>query len=154
MGGMGATFWIKSLPQLSTSMLVMTCLEIFSNDMFIMNSMKKKTFQKGFSVTFLFTSCPIAPRFFFKVEFITSIRMEELQEFQHTYFSVHLYIWMQHCCPPATNGAEFWIICKRPAFLSSFSRLQEIQNKPPWCWDAAYVTAGYRWKEKYYTSPL
>ena len=28
------------------------------------------------------------------------------------------------------------------AFLSSFSRLQVIQNKGPWCSAAAYVTAG------------
>ena len=29
------------------------------------------------------------------------------------------------------DGAEFWINCKRPAFLSSFSRLQVIQNSAP-----------------------
>ena len=40
---------------------------------------------------------------------------------------------MQHWRRPATDGAEFWISCKRPAFLSSFSRLQVIQNKRPWC---------------------
>ena len=28
---------------------------------------------------------------------------------------------MQHWRPPATDGAEFWISCKRPAILSSFS---------------------------------
>ena len=32
--------------------------------------------------------------------------------------------------------------CNRPAFLSSFSRLQVIQNKRPWWSAAAYVTAG------------
>ena len=42
-----------------------------------------------------------------------------------------------------TEGAEFWITCKQLAFLSSFSRLQVIQNKHPWCSAAAYVTAGY-----------
>ena len=51
---------------------------------------------------------------------------------------------MQHWRRPATDGAEFWISCKRPAFLSSFSRLQVIQNKRPWCSAAAYVTAGYQ----------
>ena len=50
---------------------------------------------------------------------------------------------MQHCRIPATEGVEFWISCKRPAFLSSFGLLQVIQNKHPWCWDVAYVTAGY-----------
>ena len=29
------------------------------------------------------------------------------------------------------DGAEFWISCKRPAFLSSFSRLQVVQNSAP-----------------------
>ena len=52
---------------------------------------------------------------------------------------------MQHWCRPATDGAEFWISCKRPAFLSSFSRLQVIQNKCPRCSAAVYVTAGYIW---------
>ena len=32
--------------------------------------------------------------------------------------------------------------CKRPAFLRTFSRLQMIQNKRPWCRGAAYVEAG------------
>ena len=32
---------------------------------------------------------------------------------------------------------------KRPAFLSSFSRSQVIQNKRPWCWAATFVTAGF-----------
>ena len=49
---------------------------------------------------------------------------------------------MQHCRIKATDGVEFWISCKRPAFLSSFGLLQVIQNKRPWCWNAAYVTAG------------
>ena len=31
----------------------------------------------------------------------------------------------------ATEGAEFWISCKGPAFLSNFSRLQPIQNWAP-----------------------
>ena len=29
------------------------------------------------------------------------------------------------------DGTEFWISCKRPAFLSSFSRFQVIQNSAP-----------------------
>ena len=37
-------------------------------------------------------------------------------------------IWMQHCPIPATDGVEFWINCKRPAYLSCFSPLQVIQN--------------------------
>ena len=49
---------------------------------------------------------------------------------------------MQHWRCPATDDAEFWISCKQPAFLSSFSRLQVIQNKHP-CSVAVYVTAGY-----------
>ena len=49
---------------------------------------------------------------------------------------------MSHWRRRTTKGAEFWISCKRPAFLSSFSRLQVIQNKRPWCSAAAYVTAG------------
>ena len=35
----------------------------------------------------------------------------------------------------------FWITCKQLAFLISFSCLQVIQNKHPWCSAAAYVTA-------------
>ena len=50
---------------------------------------------------------------------------------------------MQHWRPKATDGAKFWISCKRPAFLSTSSRLQMIQNKRPWCCGAAYVEAGY-----------
>ena len=56
---------------------------------------------------------------------------------------MHRRIQMQHCRIKATDGLEFWISCKRPAFHSSFSLLQVIQNKRPWCWDAAYVTAGW-----------
>ena len=40
---------------------------------------------------------------------------------------------MQHGCRPATDGLEFWVSCKQPAFLSSFCCLQVIQNKCPWC---------------------
>ena len=38
-----------------------------------------------------------------------------------------------------------WIVkitCKRLTFLSSFSGLQVIQNKRPWCWAVSYVIAG------------
>ena len=42
------------------------------------------------------------------------------------------------------DGTIFLISCKQPAFLSSFSHLQVIQNKRPWCSAAAYVTAGLR----------
>ena len=38
---------------------------------------------------------------------------------------------MSHWRRWATEGAEFWISCKRPAFLSNFSRLQLIQNSAP-----------------------
>ena len=51
-------------------------------------------------------------------------------------------IQMQHWRPKATDGAKFWTSCKRPAFLRTFSRLQMIQNKRPWCCGAAYVEAG------------
>ena len=34
------------------------------------------------------------------------------------------------------------VVSDRPAFHSSFSLLQVIQNKHPWCLAAAYVTAG------------
>ena len=37
---------------------------------------------------------------------------------------------MSHWRRRATEGAEFWISCKRPAFLSNFSHLQLIQNSP------------------------
>ena len=37
-----------------------------------------------------------------------------------------LYTWID--APPATDGAEFRISCKQPAFLSIFRRLQVIQN--------------------------
>ena len=53
-----------------------------------------------------------------------------------------LIIRMQHCRIKATDGIEFWINCKWPAFFSDFSLLQGIQNKRPWCSNAAYVTAG------------
>ena len=38
---------------------------------------------------------------------------------------------MSHWCRRVTEGAEIWISCKRPAFLSNFSRLQLIQNSAP-----------------------
>ena len=41
------------------------------------------------------------------------------------------WIRMQYWRRPVTDGAEFWISCKQPAFLSSFSPLQVIQNKRP-----------------------
>ena len=63
-------------------------------------------------------------------------------------------IWMHYWRRPATDGAEFWISCTGPAFLSSFSHLQVIQNKRPWCWVAAYVTAGYLVKQSWkFVSP-
>ena len=80
---------------------------------------------------------------------------KKTREWKNTkkYLALPIFIWnvfrplvlsirMHHCRIPATDGVEFWIICKRPAFLSSFSPLQLIQNKRPWCWDAAYLTAG------------
>ena len=53
---------------------------------------------------------------------------------------------MQHWSHPATDGAKFWISYKQPAFLSSLSHLQVIQNKPPWCLGVAYVIAGWVFK--------
>ena len=38
---------------------------------------------------------------------------------------------MSHWGHRVTEGAEFRISCKRPAFLSNFSRLQLIQNSAP-----------------------
>ena len=38
---------------------------------------------------------------------------------------------MSHWLHMMVDGAEFWISCKRPAFLSSFSSLQVIQNLAP-----------------------
>ena len=54
-----------------------------------------------------------------------------------------LSIQMQHWRRPATDGTEFWISCKQPAFLISFSHLQLIQNKRRWCSATAHVTAGF-----------
>ena len=45
-------------------------------------------------------------------------------------FNFHT-ILMSHWRSRATKGAEFWISCKRPAFLSNFSHLQLIQNSAP-----------------------
>ena len=39
---------------------------------------------------------------------------------------------MSHWRYKMVDGAEFWISCKRPVFLSSFGILQVIQNKRPW----------------------
>ena len=36
---------------------------------------------------------------------------------------------MSHCRLKLVDGVEFWIVCKRLAFLSSFSHRQVIQNK-------------------------
>ena len=55
------------------------------------------------------------------------IRPDQLK---HTLLRVP--IRMHYCRIPATDGVEFWINCKRPAFFSSFSLLQVIQNKRPW----------------------
>ena len=38
---------------------------------------------------------------------------------------------MSHWCSQATEGAKFWISCKRTVYLSNFSRLQLIQNSAP-----------------------
>ena len=65
-----------------------------------------------------------------------------LKEEPKNWWKVLFLIQMQHCRIKATDGVEFWISCKQPAFLSSFGLLQVIQNKRPWCWNAAYVTAG------------
>ena len=59
---------------------------------------------------------------------------------------------MQHWRRPPTDGAEFWISCKRPTFVSSFRHLQVIQKKCPWCSAAAYVTAGFRNIQKLFRS--
>ena len=40
-------------------------------------------------------------------------------------------IQVSHWHRRATEGAEFWISCKGPAFLSNFTRLQLIQNSVP-----------------------
>ena len=50
-----------------------------------------------------------------------------------------------------TEGAKFWITCKRLGFLSSLSRLQVIQNERTWCTALAYVTAGYETESKLLT---
>ena len=46
---------------------------------------------------------------------------------------------MSHWHGQTIDGAEFWITCKWLAFLSSFSHLQVIQNKGPWCSAPAYA---------------
>ena len=47
------------------------------------------------------------------------------------------YIPISHWLHMMVDGTEFWNICKLPAFLSNFSRLQVIQNSAPstivWC---------------------
>ena len=48
-----------------------------------------------------------------------------------------LHIRMSHCRLKMVDEVEFWINCKRLAFLSSFSHWQVIQNKRPWCCAAA-----------------
>ena len=50
---------------------------------------------------------------------------------------------LQFGCQIDTAGTEFWVTCKWLAFLNSFSCLQVIQNKRPWCLAAAYVTARF-----------
>ena len=47
---------------------------------------------------------------------------------QHVFWSLDWFIWMSHWRCQATEGAELWFSCKRPAFLSNSSRLQLIQN--------------------------
>ena len=49
---------------------------------------------------------------------------------------------MSHCRRQATEGTEFQISFKQLKELRKAGQLQVIQNKHPWCWDAAYVTAG------------
>ena len=46
-------------------------------------------------------------------------------------FSHENIIQMSHWHCRTTEGTEFWITCERLAFLSSFSRLQVIQNAAP-----------------------
>ena len=52
--------------------------------------------------------------------------------------------WLEMVVKLQFSCLKFWrpvSSCKRPTFLSSFSRLQVIQNKRPWCSAAVYVTA-------------
>ena len=42
-----------------------------------------------------------------------------------------LIIWMSHWCHTMVDGAELWINCQWPAFLSILSRWQLIQNSAP-----------------------
>ena len=83
-----------------------------------------------------------------------SIKINQIGTYIHANRTLQvapLCIRMQHCRRPATDGAEFWISCKRPAFVSSFSRLQKIQNKRPWYWVAPFVTAGlFRWCKNWF----
>ena len=51
-----------------------------------------------------------------------------LKYFWGCYFHV---IRMSNLRHTMVDGAEFWISCKRPAYLSSFSRLQLIQKLAP-----------------------
>ena len=46
-------------------------------------------------------------------------------------YSKNISIQMSHWRHQVTEGAEFWISCKRPASLSKFSHLQLIQNLAP-----------------------
>ena len=59
---------------------------------------------------------------------------------------------MSHWRRRTTEGAEFWITFL--AFLSSFSCLQVIQNKRPWCSAAAYVPAGWAYYWPLYATSL
>ena len=52
-------------------------------------------------------------------------------DFLSTLLAVSYLIRMSHWRHTMVNGPEFWISCKRPAFLSSFSPLQVIQNLAP-----------------------
>ena len=61
-------------------------------------------------------------------------------------YSRYLPIWMSHWRHRTTEGAEFWITCKRLTFLSSFSDWQVIQNKHPWCC-AAGISDSWIWAE-------
>ena len=62
-------------------------------------------------------------------------------------------ILMQHWHCPATDSAEFWISRKQPTFLSSFSRLQVIQNKRPLVFGGSICNSWmlfHAWKKKYF----
>ena len=78
-------------------------------------------------------------KFLFRISaWYLKILFDNYLNLKKNYLSLHFFMfWQRYTYPAVTYAASqhqghlFWIVCMRPAFLRSFSRLQLIQNSAP-----------------------